>query len=48
MDREEADAGRFVEDFLGTVAVMDVEVDDQDSVQIEPASASSAAIATLP
>ena len=35
VDREEADAGRFVEDLLRPVAVVDVEVDDQDPAQLE-------------
>ena len=36
MDREEPDSLRAVEDLLRAVAVMDVEIDDQDAVELEP------------
>ena len=35
VDREEPDAVRFVEDLLCAVAVVDVEIDDQDPVELE-------------
>ena len=47
MDRQEADPLGVVEDLLGAVAVVDIEIDDQNAVEIEPFEASAAARATL-